>query len=100
MTGMMMTALKNRVMKHGDHYEFHLHNVRVNGEARGCSGFIKNTLNGKIIYVSTEGSNYGPLADKVMYRTAESLNDYTGGINRWGKRKDDAFIGEMTDLLR
>ena len=31
----------------------------------------------------TEGSCYGPLRDKVLYREARSLTDYVGGRNQW-----------------
>ena len=37
-----------------DGYDFHLKAINVNGQKRGCSGFIVNKANDKICYISTE----------------------------------------------
>ena len=63
--------------------EFHLRNTKINGSLVGCVGFIVNTATGKIVYLDTEESVYGPLQGKTLYRTAEHLKDYTGGRNRF-----------------
>lgn len=88
---MKMTALKNRMNKFGD-YEYKLSNNTDGDFANGCSGFITNPANGKIVYVQTEESSYEPLSDKVMYREAKHLEDYTGGQNQWSPRKNDKFM--------
>lgn len=82
---LLMTALKNRFKKVGD-YEYHLKNININGVKRGCSGFIRNPETGKTVYIDTEfvcGNCYKPLENKVMFRTAKNLKDYSGGINQW-----------------
>lgn len=79
---LLSTALKNRFKKVGN-FEYYLKNIRLNGVSKGCSGFIKNPVNGKIVYLTTEKSCYQTLANKSMYRTAVSLSDYRGGRNQF-----------------
>lgn len=82
---LLMTALKNRFKKVGN-YEYYLKNININGVKRGCDGFIRNPENGKIVYLTTEyvcGNCYKPLANKMMYRTAKDLKDFSGGENQW-----------------
>ncbi len=45
----------------------------------------------------TEGSCYGPLRDKVLYREARSLTDYVGGRNQWAG--EDEVLGLIHDAL-
>lgn len=61
--------------------EYHLRTIRINGQLRGYSGFIRNPKNNSIVYVITEK----PCSDKLhyMYRYADNLSDYTGYHNRW-----------------
>jgi len=71
-------------------------NIRINGQLRGCSGFIQNKDNGKIIYLTTEPISFtgnterfqgdgmwGDNNKACMYRTAKTMKDYTGGNNQW-----------------
>lgn len=58
------------------------HNIKVNGETRGCSGFLRYE-NGQLIYVNTEYSCYGPLSDKILYRRAKHEKDYCGERNNF-----------------
>lgn len=99
MTGMLTVSLRNRIAKQGN-FEFQLKNILVNGSRRGCSGFIKNLDNGTIVYVNTEPSVYGPLSNKVLYRTARDFKDYTGGRNHHGSVNNDIFIDEIVELLK
>lgn len=69
-----------------------LKNIRVNGDKRGCSGFI--ALNDAIVYVNTE--RCGALG--YMYRTAAHMKDYTGGVNRWA-RDLDSLVAGVNQLL-
>jgi len=69
-----------------------LKNVNINGDKRGCTGFI--SLNGAHVYVNTE--RCGSLG--YMYRTAEHTKDYTGGVNRWAK-DIDALVRGINELL-
>lgn len=78
--------------------EYHLKNTNINGMKQGCFGFIKNLSNDKIVYVNTEKSCYAPLFDKNLYRTAESLKDYTGGYNRFAI--DSELPKEIIELIK
>lgn len=73
---LIATKLKNMLPPH---YTVALKNISVNGDKRGCSGFI--SLDGLIVYVNTEV--VGQLG--YMYRTAKHVKDYSGGVNRWAK---------------
>jgi len=78
------TKLKNQF---STSHNVALKNISVNGDKRGCSGFI--SLKDSIVYVNTEPC--GSLG--YMYRTAEHLKDYTGGVNRWAKDLDSLVFG-------
>jgi hypothetical protein len=80
----LSTKLKNRFTSV---HQVHLKNIAVNGDKRGCSGFI--SLGDAIVYVNTEPC--GSLG--YMYRTAQHLKDYTGGVNRWAKDLDSLVQG-------
>lgn len=86
----LSTKLKNRFTSV---HQVHLKNIRVNDDKRGCSGFI--SLGDRIVYVNTE--RCGSLG--YMYRTAQHLKDYTGGVNRWAKDLDSLVAG-INQLLR
>lgn len=68
-----------------------LRNVDIDGQKRGCTGFIVNSETGKTCYIDTEpffdgGEGSGLWNDPnkaVMMRTAENVHDYTGGRNQW-----------------
>lgn len=90
----LKTALKNAVVRTNpaNNYEFHLNNISINGDKRGCSGFIKNSTNNKIVYVNTETN---PLCkNKLLIRYAKSLTDYTGEQNHFANSKD-----ELTEMI-
>jgi len=86
----LSTKLKNRFTSV---HQVHLKNIRVNDDKRGCSGFI--SLGDRIVYVNTEPC--GSLG--YMYRTAQHLKDYTGGVNRWA-RDLDSLVAGINQLLR
>lgn len=95
---LMAVKLKNRFNNSFPLLETHLKNIKINGDPRGCSGFILNPANGKIAYLTTEESAYGPLRGKIMYRTAEHLKDYRGGRNLWSTDAD--IVSDVMDLLK
>lgn len=72
-------------------YEVSVKNIDINGQKRGCSGFITNTSTGKVCYITTEpffdgGKGSGLWRDEnkgVMMRTAKNTKDYTGGTNQF-----------------
>ncbi len=86
----LSTKLKNRF---SSAHNVALKNIAVNGDKRGCSGFIQR--GDAIVYVNTEPC--GSLG--YMYRTAEHLKDYTGGVNRWAKDLDSLVAG-INQLLK
>ena len=85
----LKTRLKNAIVRNADGMDlsFTLKNLSVNGENRGCSGFIRNQANGSVVYVDTEPTCSPALA--LMYRYANSEHDFTGYHNRWAKNLED-----------
>ena len=69
-----------------------LKNIAVNGDKRGCSGFIAR--GDAIVYVNTE-----VLGGGYLYRTAAHMKDYSGGVNRYAKDLD-SLVGGINSLLR
>ena len=86
----LSTKLKNRFLST---HSVALKNISVNGEKRGCSGFISR--DNAIVYVNTEPC--GSLG--YMYRTAKHLKDYSGGVNHWAKDLD-SLVNGINSLLR
>lgn len=86
----LSTKLKNRFPST---YSINLKNIQVNGDKRGCSGFI--CRDNAIVYVNTEPC--GSLG--YMYRTAKHLKDYSGGVNQWA-RDIDSLVNGVNSLLR
>jgi len=77
--------------------DFFLRTISVNGDKRGCSGFIQNIVNGKIAYISTEHSYVSGKSGKFLIRSAKSLKDYTGGQNMFTTLEQ--LPKYITDLL-
>ena len=54
----LATKLKNACKKANEKYnydlQFDIKNIIVNGNKRGCSGFVTNKENGSCVYVDTE----------------------------------------------
>ena len=69
-----------------------LKNISVNDDKRGCTGFI--SLGESIVYVNTE-----VLGGGYLYRTAEHLRDYTGGVNMYAKDLETLVAG-INKLLK
>lgn len=80
----LSTKLKN---KFTEKHTVSLKNININGNKRGCSGFI--SLGNVIVYVNTE--KFGSLG--YMYRIAKHMKDYTGGVNQWAKDIDSLVYG-------
>ncbi len=81
-----MTKLKNALLKIQPDLLVELKNVRVNGQLMGCTGFVTNPGNGKVVYVCTD-NNHGTSPDPY-YREAKSNRDYTGGRNHFSTNDD------------
>jgi hypothetical protein len=86
---LLATKLKNQFTPA---HQVHLKNISVNGDKRGCSGFIQR--GGAIVYVNTE-----VLGGGYLYRTAAHLKDYSGGVNRYA-RDLAALVAGINSLLR
>lgn len=82
--------LKGRLRKLNPDLTFDVKDIKINGQTRGCSGFVTNPKNGNIVYVNTEQSMYDPrtLKDRILYRRAKHGKDYTGERNQWSNDKD------------
>lgn len=79
MTGAyLMTKLKNRICRHipKEDLRFSLRNININGEKRGCSGFVTYLPTGRCVYVDTERFTMPGGAD-MMYRYARDEHDYS-----------------------
>ena len=46
------------------------------------SGFVTNDTTGKIVYISLSDTRYYEWFSEVLYRTAKSTKDYSGGRNQ------------------
>lgn len=69
-----------------------LKNIAVNGDKRGCSGFIAR--DGAIVYVNTE-----VLGGGYLYRTAAHMKDYSGGVNQYA-RDLASLVAGVNQILR
>lgn len=96
----LSTKLKNAIVKkagsRAKNLTFSLKNISINGNKRGCYGFIKNEKNGSIIYVDTEGSCLANL--NYLFRYAYSFHDYRGYRNHWANILDE-LTTEILNML-
>lgn len=88
------TKLRNALLKARPGLDTALKNVRVNGQLRGCNGFVRDPKTGNIVYVSAE-ENFG--SSNVYARTASSMRDYTGGRNNMTSY--DELVSTVLSLL-
>ena len=86
----LSTKLKNQF---SPSYTVTLKNISVNGDKRGCSGFV--SLGDSIVYVNTEPC--GSMG--LMYRTAKHIKDYEGGVNQWA-RDLNSLVAGVNSLLK
>ena len=66
----LTTKLKNAINKKKPGMEFSLHQISVNGNKRGTSGWIRNPENNSVVYVNTEGIKWNGRPRQYMYRYA------------------------------
>ena len=52
------------------------YNIRINGLCVGCGGFMKKADDERLVYFNTDN-----LIGKVLYRTAQDIEDFGGGVN-------------------
>ncbi len=92
----LVTKLKNEIKKELPNAEFDLRNISVNGEKRGCSGFIIN--DGVIVYVNTEKPVLGGLG--LMFQYARYEKDYKGLQNKWVTTGEKDYITAIIGALK
>ena len=98
----LSTKLKNSINKKNNNnlqLEFHLKNISINGEKRGCSGFIRNVNNNSIVYIDTEGIKWNGKNKLYLYRYADTVKDYSGYHNRWANSLEN-LSDNILELLK
>ena len=74
----------------GGKYIFNLHNIRINGAMRGCSGYIQNPETHKTIYLTTESTSCRWLDKKLMFRIADDI----GKDGEWNFEHKNQWVSE------
>ncbi len=94
---LLATRFKNAILKETglDDFEFRLKNILVNGQRRGCSGFIYNRSLDIYVYVNTETSVYDKM---TICRYAKDFKDYSGDVNH-NCYSEEQLIKETAKLL-
>lgn len=95
MATLATVKLRNRLRAIRPDLVVEIKNVRVNGQLRGCSGFVRDPARDRIVYVDTEAGFQR--RDEALYRTASSMRDYTGGRNLF--TSFDELPHAIVDLL-
>lgn len=90
-SAMKAVMLRNRLRAYNPNLDFKLRNIRINGDTRGCSGFVANPKTNRIVYVNTEPAPVAHLSDKVVWRVAASFTDFHRERNRWSEVADDTL---------
>ncbi len=94
---LLATKTKNEIKKRTgkDWFGFNLKNIIVNGQKRGCSGFVFNPKNGVYVYLYTEPS----VCNGFMYcRYAKDFHDYTGARNH-NVYSEEELLKEVVKML-
>lgn len=76
----LKNAIKKEIGEELNCFEFRIKNFHVNWQKRGCCGFIRNKVNGNIVYVNTE-----PIYCGYLRRYAKDMTDYTGEVNQFSR---------------
>jgi hypothetical protein len=81
-----------------------LKNIVINGQRRGCSGFITNNETNKCCYITTEPFwteiEFPGFCGNIMMRAASSTKDYCGGINHWIPATREAVLKLAYELTK
>ena len=100
MMAVLAVKLKNELKKHADNdmnLFFSLRNILINGDKRGCSGFVRNAATGSVVYITTETPVLSGLG--YMYRYADNEEDYRGYRNRWAESMPE-LVREVCRMLK
>lgn len=80
---MLAIRLRNRIRRLDPIIDAsRVRNVRVNGAARGCTGFLHDPRTGRFVYVTTDVLDMGDHRTAYARHAADDA-DYTGGANHW-----------------
>ena len=95
----LINACKKANKSYNYDLQFDIKNIIINGEKRGCSGFITNKENGSCVYTDTEKTCCENLG--IMYRYAKNNKDYSGYYNHWTGRvySVDSLANNILRLL-
>lgn len=87
--------------QHGIEISIKLKDISVNGQKRGCSGFV--TCGESCVYVNTEHTCFGPIFDKSMCRYAYNTKDFSSNRLKNGYNQfvsDDALAAKVISMLK
>ena len=89
---LLATKLKNLINNAypDNNYIIEVKNIKLNGQSRGCSGFIKNPETGSVIFLTTEKTGCSWLKD-YMYRYESQKRGF--GRNRWTSSQEELVRG-------
>ena len=91
---LLAVKLRNAFKNSWDYdYTYFLKNIVINGQKRGCSGFVKNNANGVCVYIYTEHSCAAP-GKNFMYRFADHEKQYSS------LRYRNRFAETLEELVR
>ena len=91
---LLKTKMENELNKRIKHLLFDLRNININGNKRGCSGFILNLDTSAVVYINTE-----PVSGKYLYRYANNNKDYTGYQNHYATNIT-SLINSVVEFLK
>lgn len=93
--------LSVQAKRHGMEISVKLKDISVNGQKRGCSGFV--TCGDSCVYVNTEHSIYGPISSQSMCRYAKDTKDFSSNSLKNGYNQfvaDDAVAAKVISMLK
>ena len=98
-----MTKVKNAIKRSGYDLIPHLTNIRINGQLRGCSGFLEDPKTGRLAYINTEKDpgivEFTAVGGQALFRNARHLKDYSGLRNRYCELDADVLVERVADLF-
>ena len=92
-----MTKVKNELAQSAPGLKHKIENIRVNGQLRGCSGFISDPVANRVVYINTEASDQ--THTMALYRTARNERDYKGGRNRRCPLRASDIVTAVIELI-
>ena len=102
-TAVSMTKIKNAIKRSPYDMIPHLKNIRINGQLRGCSGFLEDAKTGRLAYINVEVENDMPASQNILnrayYRNARHLKDYSGMRNRYCDIDADDVVESVAELF-